>query len=49
MLPMVLTMVSEAFISASRINAFLGLGERDPGILVHVDQLTPEQKEELHE
>ena len=37
MLPMVLTMVSEAFISASRINAFLGLGERDPGILVRVD------------
>ena len=40
MLPMVLTMVSEAFISSTRINAFLGLGERDPGVLVRVDLLT---------
>lgn len=49
MLPMILTMLTEANISAQRIEAFLTLGNKDPGVMVHTEDMTHEEIEKLPE
>ena len=39
MLPMIMSMLSEAIISSGRIKTFLLLPERDPGFVVRLDNL----------
>ena len=47
MLPMLLSFISQASISSQRLGAFITLPERDPGVIVNVDQLDPEQRSKL--
>ncbi|CAL5989372.1 Xenobiotic-transporting_ATPase / Multidrug resistance-associated protein [Hexamita inflata] len=47
MLPMLMSGLAQALISSNRLSAFLQLPERDPGVIVKVHELDPNQRGKL--
>ncbi|CAL6091960.1 Xenobiotic-transporting_ATPase / Multidrug resistance-associated protein [Hexamita inflata] len=47
MLPMLMSSLAQSLISSSRLSAFLQLPERDPGVIVKIHELDPNQRDKL--